>query len=275
MTPRTAVVTIARGRLDHLALQWRGLDRGSLRADDHVVVSMGDPEVTAAARRRGCHAVEVPVVGELPLSAARNAGARTALERGADVLVLLDVDCVPGPELVRTYRDHVVGGDPALWCGTVAYLPPPPPDGYDLTTLGDGVAPHAARPAPEPGEVLAADHRLFWSLSFALGAAAWERTGGFAEDYVGYGGEDTDFGQRARAAGVPMWWLGGAPAFHQHHPTRTPPVQHVTSIVANATRFHARWGWWPMEGWLEQMAEEGLVTRTLTPSGARWSVTPG
>ncbi|MFY0409866.1 glycosyltransferase family 2 protein [Solicola sp. PLA-1-18] len=256
---RTTVVTIARGRLDHLALQLRGLARGSVVPDEHVVVSMGDPDVTAAARTASCTVVGVPVDGELPLSRARNVGVRTALDGGADVVVLLDVDCVPGPDLVRTYRDHVASGDPALWCGTVAYLPPPPDGGYDLATLGDGVAPHAARPAPAAGEVLDGDHRLFWSLSFAVDGPTWDLVGGFDEGYSGYGGEDTDVGQRARAAGVPLRWLGGAPAFHQHHPTSTPPVQHVRSIVANATRFHARWGWWPMEGWLEAMATQGLV----------------
>ncbi len=35
--------------------------------------------------------------------------------------------------------------------------------------------------------------------------------------YVGYGGEETDFAWRLEAAGIPMAWVGGAVAYHQHH----------------------------------------------------------
>ena len=50
---------------------------------------------------------------------------------------------------------------------------------------------------------VAEDLRLFWSLSFALDAGDWDALGGFCEDYVGYGGEDTDFGQTVVAVRVP------------------------------------------------------------------------
>ncbi|WP_240503358.1 glycosyltransferase family 2 protein, partial [Streptomyces prasinopilosus] len=130
-----------------------------------------------------------------------------------------------------------------------------------------------ARPAPAPDEIRGGgDHRLFWSLSFALTAGTWQAVGGFCEEYEGYGGEDTDYGQRARAAGVGLTWVGGAPAFHQHHPTSSPPVEHLDDILRNAEIFHRRWGWWPMSGWLDEFAAGGLIH--WNRSTARWERDP-
>ena len=107
--------------------------------------------------------------------------------------------------------------------------------------------------------MVAEDRRLFWSLSFAVTTPTWLRIGGFHPAYVGYGGEDTDFSEQAHAAGVGMRWVGGADAFHQHHPISNPPTEHLQAILRNAQLFHQRWGWWPMTGWLEAFARAGLV----------------
>ncbi|GAA0201188.1 glycosyltransferase [Cytobacillus oceanisediminis] len=264
--PRIAVVTVAHGRHDHLQLQHRSLGRSAVLLDDWIVVAMDDP--WPARWRTGFpptpHVVETDASDAgLPLAAARNLGARTALERGADLLVFLDVDCLASPGLALAYdvASRRPDCDGALLCGPVAYLPPAPRGGYDLRSVAELGRPHRSRPAPPPGTVDLDPHghRLFWSLSFAVTAATWGRIGGFDEAYVGYGGEDTDFAQRAAAAGVPIAWVGGARAAHQHHPTQDPPVQHLHDIVRNAHVFHARWGWWPMEGWLDAFVQRGLV----------------
>ncbi|MDZ4233227.1 MAG: galactosyltransferase-related protein, partial [Dietzia sp.] len=122
--------------------------------------------------------------------------------------------------------------------------------------------PHPARPAPPNGVVLnSTTYELFWSLSFAVTAPTWQHIGGFWPGYRGYGAEDTDFGQRAAALGIPLRWIGGAHAFHQHHPVSDPPVEHLVDIVRNATLFHQRWGWWPMTGWLDQFENLALIYR--------------
>ncbi|MFI6519610.1 glycosyltransferase family 2 protein [Spirillospora sp. NPDC050679] len=261
---RTAVITLAAGRHAHLRRQQDGLAAGVRRPDHYVVAAMGDPAVRAAVEGRSPapDVLEVPADRTaLPLAEARNAGARRALDAGAELLVFLDVDCVPGPDLLERYHQAAAGADaPALLCGTVAYLPPPPEGGYRLADLPGLADPHPARPAPAPGGIdRDGDHRLFWSLSFAVTAATWRAIGGFDEAYTGYGGEDTDFGQRARRAGAALWWVGGAPAFHQYHPSGDPPVRHLDDILRNAEVFHRRWGWWPMTGWLESFAELGLA----------------
>ncbi|WP_314410542.1 glycosyltransferase family 2 protein [Streptomyces sp. DSM 40484] len=275
--PRTAVITLAAGRHGHLALQRAGLDGGSRAPGQYVVVAMGDPGLgaVAAGRRPEAAVVDCPVRdGKLPLARARNLGAAHALARGAELLVFLDVDCVPGDRLLERYAE-VAGDRPrSLLCGTVAYLPPPPDPvgGYRLADLPALAEPHPARPAPGAGEIQdGTDHTLFWSLSFALTADTWDAVGGFCEEYEGYGGEDTDYGQRARAAGVGLTWVGGAPAFHQYHPTTDPPVGHLDDILRNGEIFHRRWGWWPMSGWLDAFAEDGLIRWNRT--AARWEAT--
>ena len=123
-----------------------------------------------------------------------------------------------------------------------------------------------ARPNPPAGTLLRADDRgyeLFWSLSFALTADTWRRIrrgfGGFDKGYTGYGAEDTDFGQHLRARRIPLFWVGGADAYHQWHPVSDPPWEHFHDILRNAERFHEIWGFWPMTGWLEKFADEGAV----------------
>jgi GT2 family glycosyltransferase len=259
-----AVVTIAHGRHDHLARQCRSLAAGR-RTPDHVVVAMGDPAISSVAR--DAHVVDLAAdPTNLPLAAARNLGAHTAIDRGAQTLVFLDVDCLAGPELVTGY-ERVIGLEPGLvWSGPVTYLPAGLSE-EQLAHAPDLDDPHPARPAPAPGEVVrGADPDLFWSLSFALHRDAWERTGGFCEDYSGYGGEDTDFAQQALARGLSFGWVGDARAYHQHHPTQDPPVQHLHDILRNGALFHRRWGRWPMSGWLTAFEEHGLVRR----SGDGW-----
>ena len=260
---RTGLITIVAGRHAHFRRQQAGIAAGTALPDVRVVVAMDAAEAQRFRALSGGAAEVVALPGrgrDLPLARARNAGAEHALTRGAEQLVFLDVDCIPSPALLARYAE--VATDDALSCGTVGYLPSDPP-----RDLAMAAVPHPARPAPRDDEVIrGGDHRLFWSLSFAITAAAWQRVGGFSEDYTGYGGEDTDFGQRARAAGLDLNWVGGADAYHQHHPVSDPPVEHLDDILRNGAQFAARWGWWPMEGWLRAFAERGLIR----PAGDGW-----
>lgn len=263
---RTAVITVAHGRHVHLRRQLSGLQRSSSAPDVHVVVALADPEIHDVVRSTGANAdvVDCAAGRHLPLAEARNRGAGAALETGAELLIFLDVDCIPSTALIARYQTTAASTQhrDALLCGPVTYLPPAGPAGYDLSTLDDRVDPHPARPSP-PGDTVVptSDYALFWSLSFALTATTWRRIGGFCEEYVGYGGEDTDFGCRAAAQGVAMRWVGGAHAFHQHHEVSSPPVGHLEDIVRNSLIFHRRWGRWPMVGWLSAFESQGLIRR--------------
>ncbi len=262
-TPRTAVVTVTAGREVHLRRQRDALSREEV--DLHVVVGMaGLPELHDAPHAPPVVSTLV-AAGErgLPLAAARNAGARVALDHDADLLVFLDVDCVPGPGSLTHYKAASLRVPPeTLLCGPVVYLPPPPARGYpeagELARLAD---PHPGRPVPLPGEITMDDSRfeLFWSLSFATSREDWRRFGGFCEEFAGYGAEDTDFALRVASRGAHLAWVGGATVFHQYHPPSRHEARHVRELVANARLFHRRHGFWPMADWLMELDDAGVV----------------
>lgn len=258
---QVTLCTLTRDRTRHLVNQVRGLLASATPPAAHVVAVMGgeDPRPSVPETPWPIEFVDVPGEHGLPLARARNVAVQAAATPG---VVLLDVDCVPAPDLIGTYGRALDTFDGFLM-GGVGYLPP----GWDEVDLSEqalaGVAEdHPARPTPPGrGQLRPTDDwALFWSLSFAARRdTLLERVGGFDEGYGGYGAEDTDLALRARRAGVPLAWLGGARAFHQHHETHDPPVQHVSSIVGNARRFRQVWGTWPMEGWLSAFDRIGLV----------------
>lgn len=262
-----AIVTIVRGRHAHLRRQCRAVATLDPPPLLHVVVAMGDPElsdVLADSSGPSTLLVEQPVSGRLPLSAARNRGVAEAAARGATAVALLDVDCIPEPSLVADYAAALTTlraqPGPSVVSGRVRYLPEGmSEDDYAVPTMRDIGADNALRVVPDTDEPIPGDPRMLWSLNLGVTVGDWNAVGGFDEYYEGYGGEDTDFGQRLRAAGGTMWWTRTAGAFHQWHPVSRPPVEHVADIVTNANLFRDRWGWYPMGGWLEEFERRGLV----------------
>ena len=253
--PAICVITLAdANRTDHLTHQVNFMPMGV----DHVTVALADAEALAKAVPKS-HVV----AGPANLAAARNLGARTAIERGAEVLVFLDADCLASDALVPRYVSALKQHPDGVVAGPVTYLS----EGEMRVTDPD---PHPARPNPAPGELVDAEnYALFWSLSFALTTETWRRIvrefGGFDSAYEGYGGEDTDFARELERHRIPLVWVGGAHAYHQWHPVSSPPWEHIEDIVANANRFHAKWGQFPMEGWLEAFEAEGGVVKQEAP----------
>lgn len=267
---RVGVATLRRGRERHLARQAAGVRAQTVPPAAYVAVVMDDPGAAAgeavpgawaSAAGEGPDVVALPVPDgtPLPLAAARNAA--IAALGDVDLAVLVDVDCIPTPELVARYAAAAAVAPDALLSGPVGHLPPGHPAGATLTAADRAAAEvRGGRPVPRDGVVLPEPRvERFWSLSFAVRPEVHARIGGFDEGYAGYGGEDTDYAFRAREAGVPFAWAGGAWAYHQHHDVQSPPREHVDAIVVNARRFRDRWGRWPMEGWLRAFADEGLV----------------
>ena len=252
---KIALLTLAdRNRAAHLTHQVNCKPEGT----DHITVALAKREADADALRKAVPKSHV-ITGEPNLAAARNLAARTAIERGAEILIFLDADCVASGDLVTHYVRALGAKPDAVVAGPVTYLK----QGELRTVRPD---PHPARPNPEPGELVAADdYNLFWSLSFAVTAQTWQRIaeafGGFDTGYTGYGGEDTDFARQLARHGIELYWVGGAHAYHQWHPVSSPPWEHLEDIVRNANYFHSKWGEWPMEGWLSAFEEAGAIER--------------
>jgi GT2 family glycosyltransferase len=257
-----SVLVPVRDRNEHLANLVAALKRADRAPEFELLVGwMGgaDPR-PALGRARGFAADVVEVEGEeLPLSLARN---RLAQAAGGEVIVFLDADCVPSRSLLAAYANALEAQD-ALTVGETRYLRKGfVPEGADEAVLRRASRPHPERAGlfPAAGQSrLDTRHDLFWSLNFALRRETFARIGGFDEGYRGYGIEDTDFAMRAARAAVPLAWIGGALAFHQHHePTRLRP-EGVAALVANARRYRDRWGEWPAKGWLAELSAAGLV----------------
>lgn len=255
--PAPSVLTLVRGRADRLRNLMRGLARQTLPPRELIIAWM-QPEPAPDLPDPGCPVRHLHVPGEpMPLAAARNRAAEAAR---ADLLVFLDVDCIPSPTLVDAYA-RAAATTCGLFLGEVLYLPPGAtagdPDPATLDRLGRI---HPARPVlPEAGLRPEPDAGQLWGLSFALPAVSWCAAGGMDEAFVGYGGEETDLAARLAGSGLPTFWVAGARAYHQHHPVHVPPLQHFTAILANAARFRARHGRWCMTYWLGQFRAAGLI----------------
>lgn len=256
--PSASVLTLVRGRADRLRNLMAGLARQSARPRELVIAWM-QPDRVLDLPEPGCPVRHRHVEGEpMPLAAARNRAAEAAT---GDLLVFLDVDCIPSPTVVEAYRRAATETD-GLFLGEVLYLPPGlnPEAAVDTGALARLGRVHPARPAiPPEGLRREVDPGQLWGLSFALPAQSWRAVGGMDEAYRGYGGEETDLAARLAASGLPTYWVGGARAYHQHHPVHVPPLQHFDAILANATRFRATHGRWCMTYWLGQFRTAGLI----------------
>lgn len=256
-TRGTSVLVITGGRDTHLARVLTGLERAEPRPDEVVVVFMNQPGGTVPATDLTVVTGHVRAPGHLPLAAARNHAVQLA--RG-EVLVFLDVDCIPAAGAVGSLADTVRRHPGTVVMGTPRYLgpgwaegqPKVPDDGRlrELSVL------HPAR--ANLGEGRSEEWHLVWTLVLALAAADADRIGGFDAGFTGYGAEDTDFAFRARDAGLSLRF-SAATVFHQHHGVHRPPLPHFADIVVNARRFRHVHGTWPMEGWLGRFRDLGLV----------------
>ena len=258
---RVAVLVITGDRDTHLARVLQALERQTRRPDEVVVVFMGQPDGQVPETDLPVTVGHVAADGHLPLAAARN---RAAALASAEILVFLDVDCLPADGTVEQLAAEVAAHPHAMVMGTPRYLLP---DWRERTGLAEAALPedtalHAASvPHEARTDLLAgdsADWHMVWTLVLAMRRSVLRAIGGLDEGYVGYGAEDTDLAFRARDAGMGLRFHP-AEVFHQHHGVHRPPLNHLEDILVNARRFRAVHGLWPMEGWLREFAAAGFV----------------
>lgn len=251
-----SVLTIVRNRTGHLAKLIEGLERSTRLPAELIVVDMGSTPPVAMPETVFPVEIHRLAAERLPLAASRNLAARHAV---SERLLFLDVDCIPMAGLIEEMSDALTE-HAALICAEVLYLGPEDARGsWDEAELKLGARPHPVRPFPASGVRRENNAGLFWSLAFGIEKSRFSALGGFDEAFDGYGAEDTDFGFRVQAAGIPLLFKGGAGAFHQHHASEDPPFGHFDDIVRNAQLFRDRWNFWPMEGWLRAFADRGLI----------------
>lgn len=262
-----SVLTLIRGRQEHFDHLVAGLKAQNRVPDELVIAYMQDeppqvPDDTAFAIQY----VHVPG-GDLPLARARNEAAAAA---AGDVLVFLDVDCIPDPWLARRVEEVFEEDLSAVYLPEVHYLAANDESWLDERTgepryseLERDAVRHPAKPDVFGTPVTPIDdYGELWGLAFVLHYQTWRDADGMDEAYIGYGAEETDFAQRLKQIDAPMYWLGGTRCFHQHHSVHKPPLQHFESIVRNAQLFRQRWGKWCMDYWLEDFERRGMIKCT-------------
>ncbi|MGF6768719.1 GT2 family glycosyltransferase [Paraburkholderia sp. GAS199] len=249
------VLTLVHGRADHLTNLITGLER-SLILPEHLVIVQMNQAV------HPWHSDSFPIINvsvqttddALPLARARNLAVASSV---AAQLVFLDVDCIPSRSLLSSYQEGLAQNANSLLQGRVQYLPATDLRDWDEAHLDRIGQIHPVFVDRAAGFVL--PHELFWSLNFACSRVTFTSIEGFDEAYIGYGGEDTDFSFRAQAKGIDIR-LVDAKAFHQHHTSHNPPINHLAAIVRNAQTFRDRWGMWPMQGWLDAFEAAGFIS---------------
>ncbi|KEO75334.1 glycosyltransferase family 2 protein [Anditalea andensis] len=244
------IITVS-GRIDHLRNQLIGIKSSILYPTEIIVVGINEPGLDLSEFSE----MAITVVHmehnstRLPIAKARNQG---AAEASCDKLFFLDVDCIPDQsyfeEMITYFKDDRV------LMGTPYYLPKIH-GGYN--NLLEIAIPHPHRPQYKEA-VQENDFNLFWSLCFAMSRESFMNVGGFDEKFLGYGGEDTDFGWKLKDAGMKLWLIN-AKVYHQQHPVYVPPLGHLEAIVSNATYFYAKRGSWIMENWLVAFKQMGLI----------------
>ncbi|MEX0604396.1 MAG: glycosyltransferase [Marinobacter sp.] len=257
--PAASILTLVRGRQAHLDALIGGLTKQTCLNIELVIASMQpQPPTVPATMPFPVRIIHVPGA-KLPLAAARNAAASQAR---SERLIFLDVDCIPSPTLVESYVKQLNASGRCL-LGEVRYLPGTLPQcktDIPFSDLAAHAKPHPARPCLQgEGWFLEPEPRALWGLSFALTQLQYQASGGMDEDYLGYGGEETDFAEQLAATGVRLAWCGNAMALHQHHTMYSPPLDKFDDILSNAIRFHGKWGSWCMEYWLDYFVDYGLI----------------
>lgn len=273
-----AVLTKTRGSHEHLLSQVDGISVGTLPPDLHVVISMGDRDLTRGRLPLATdrwQTVVRPVATDrrgVPVAAARNLAAEIAIGRGAEVLIFLDANVIPGARTLERFAEVVsdpelrqdLSPGPVLWCAPVLTLPEADPAlGYPLTQLPELGQPQPTTPQLAQGQLLSDERPLaFYGGSFAISAADFSRTGGFCADYIGRGLQDLDFAQVVlQEEKGSMIWVGGADSYAQPRPATEPDLQ-VRHALTHVQAWRSRWHTPPEHPWLEGLVAQGLLKRS-------------
>lgn len=261
-----SVITLVRNRNRMLHDFLRGWSEQRVDELEVVVVRAGGEEDPRdVAESYSSLDIEHVTLGDdldddrIAYSHARNAGARAA---HGDRLVFCDADTIAAGNIAARLHD-ALGEYDALLTGDVLYLPPDADLSQPIDDLTQIARRHPRRPIPpdDASVELTLRHEMVWGLCMAMRASTFHSLGGFDEEYLGYAGEDTDLARAAAQSGRRAGLVGGAVVLHQHHDSFEPPLHQMEATLLNARRYRRKWGVWPMDGWLDQFEQLGLITR--------------
>jgi glycosyltransferase involved in cell wall biosynthesis len=208
--PRVSVIIPSRNRRALLMRTLESLDHQDLPAEDFEVVVVldgteDDSEISLNEYRPG-HSLRWVAQPQSGQAGARNTGARLAAH---DVLLFFDDDMMADPVLVRAHSNAHLAHRDVLVQG---YYPMAPDYLHGGVALAydrwhrQAIAAMEAAPGEVPG---------IWGANISVRRDTYFRVGGFdPANFREYGGEDTDFGLRLAASGVPVVLARDAIALH-------------------------------------------------------------
>ncbi len=208
---RASVIIPTYNRRDSLLQTLATLDRQSVAPEQYEVIvgvdGSTDGSVEALAGLRPPYSLRWVWQENRGPAAATNAAARLARH---EVLVFLDGDQLASPELLAAHLDAHQRHGVVLVQGLYPLAP-----GYDRRgaslmyqrALFQALAPMESSHPCQPH---------IWSANFSCRRESWAMVGGFDEAFREYGGEDTDFGLRVVALGVPCIFEPQALSYHLH-----------------------------------------------------------
>lgn len=253
-----SVLTLNKNRTNHLSALIKGLDRSTKFPKELIIVEMSENPKKFSSPNFDIKTIHLKS-DKLLLSKARNLAAHAAT---TEKLLFLDVDCIPAHDFTLRMSEALDKYDDLVTC-EVYYLPPGcikynkttiPPEDY-LIKNGKPIKYRVF----ENGIVKPGTYDLFWSLAFAVNKKVFEKIGGFCEEFIGYGAEDTEFAYRAQQKNIKHMMAGTTKVFHQYHPVHTHPYSHFEDIIGNARTYYKLHGYWPMSGWLKKFQKYGFI----------------
>lgn len=253
-----SVLTLNKNRSNHLAKLIDGLNRSTIFPKELIIVEMSDTPVTFTSPNFSIQSITLKT-NQLPLAKARNLAAQTAT---SDKLLFLDVDCIAAHNFVENMSNALNKYKGLITCN-VYYLP------GNFINYNENYLPleekmlKIGKPSPYRkfinNKYIEGSFQNFWSLAFAIKKNIFDNIGGFSEDFIGYGGEDTEFAYKAIKKDYKHYLGGFIGAFHQYHDIDNFPYCKFSDIIQNAQIFYNKWGIWCMNGWLETFQKEGYI----------------
>jgi GT2 family glycosyltransferase len=241
-----------------IVLNWNGIEdtlaclvslRASTMALHVIVVDNGSTDDSLTRITQSGLADEVLATGvNLGFAEGNNRGVLLALDRGSDVIIVLNNDTTVDPDAIGRLVEALGTNDLAAVSPDIRYFDTP----GDSWFRG-GVIDHGRPRHLQPGELDAVDpgarSSVFSTSPILTGCClatrrdVWERVGSFDSDYFLIF-EDSDWSVRATRAGVRMWIVHDSRVFHRvSRSIGTGPASLLADFyfLRNGLRFQARY----------------------------------
>ena len=274
-----SAVTIVKSRTEKLTNLITQLEQCSPTPDELVIVWMAPPSDLSLVRSDKFDIVHKFVTQDaLPIAKARNKGMSAAKHAN---LVYLNVDAVIAPSLFRdgllALRDNTVVITSVVFLPNERCCKPYRQISKDEKEIGYLASNDDTLPEDDNNEIPSRDQEInhgkfsddsICSTVFFIRKADFQKTGGFDEDYAGFGLNDEDFFTHCRSLGFSLEQLPTR-TFAPHRPNYQCPINHLLDFVHNAQRFHSKWGFYPCTDVLNAYADEGFINADYEQNGIK------